>query len=63
LWGRVRERGKPQALEFVVPPSPPLPHKGGESRARFAATARVSINEDISFAVRDSGFALTRAPE
>jgi hypothetical protein len=37
LRGRVREGGKPQTPELVVPPSPPLPHKGGESRLCFAA--------------------------
>jgi hypothetical protein len=37
LWGRVREGGEPQAQEFVIPPSPTLPHKGGESRLENAA--------------------------
>jgi hypothetical protein len=36
LWGRVRERGKRQTPEFAVPPSPALPHKGGESRSERA---------------------------
>jgi hypothetical protein len=40
LWGprraklalEVREGGKSLTEEFLVPPSPPLSHKGGESR-------------------------------
>jgi hypothetical protein len=38
LRGRVREGGKPQTPAFVVPPSPTLPRKGGEGRARRVAT-------------------------
>jgi flagellar basal body P-ring formation protein FlgA len=47
LWGRVREGGEPQAPACAVPPSPPLPHKGGESRAQSAASLRDSIEEHI----------------
>src|SRR6185437_16961944 len=47
LWGRVGAGGELQSPAFAVPPSPPLPHKGGESRAHRAATFRFSIVRDI----------------
>src|ERR1035437_10250184 len=47
LRRRVSEGGEPQAPEFVVSPSPPFPRKGGERRACFLATIRVSIDERI----------------
>src|SRR4029077_5657161 len=40
LVGEGTGGGKPKALEFVIPPSPPLPHKGGESRAWFVVNPR-----------------------
>src|SRR2546429_8304466 len=39
LW----QGGKPQTPACAVPPCPPLPHKGGESRARIVAAVRIVI--------------------
>src|SRR6266851_4685223 len=47
-WGRVGVGGKPQAPACAVPPSPPLPRKGGESRLRFVAAVRIIISSIIS---------------
>jgi flagella basal body P-ring formation protein FlgA len=58
LWGRARERGKPQTPACAVPPSLTLPHKGGGNgnsvRSLLLATALLAASAAPAFAqVRD----------
>ena len=44
MRGRVREGGEPQTPNSRLPPSPALPHKGGESTLRDAARGAYPIS-------------------